>query len=90
MSSIRDYTPEQREKIKGIIYKELDRSFDINVFGKGTPLWLNLLFMLRAFNKGNYYGTLELKILGTSCNDVKEKEVTHKLQETFREYEDLF
>jgi len=85
MSNIRNYTPEQREKIQKQIHLEVDRSFDVNKFGKGSPAWMGLLFMLKRFNRGNYYGTFEWKVLGTSANDVKEKEVTHKLQEIFDE-----
>ena len=85
MSTVMKYDPDQREKIKAQICEELDKSFDVNQYGKGTPMWMSLLFMLRRFNRGNYYGTFELKILGTSANDVKEKEVTHKLQEMFEE-----
>ena len=46
---------------------------------------MNLLFILDNFNQGNYYGTFELKLLGTSCNDIKEKERTHKLQEIYED-----
>lgn len=85
--NITDYTPEQREMIKERLITAIDKSFDVNKFGKGTPLWMSLLFILERFNKGNYYGSLELKILGTSVNDVKEKERTHKLLETYTEPE---
>lgn len=83
--NITDYTPEQREKIKARVIEALDKSFEVNKFGKGTPLWMSLLFILERFNKGNYYGSLELKILGTSANDIKEKERTHKLLEQYIE-----
>ena len=83
--NVKEYTPEEREKIKAKINEELDKAFDVNRYGKGTPLWMNLLFLLRRFNKGNYYGTLELKVLGTSCNDIKERERTFKLLEIFPE-----
>jgi len=83
MSSIREYTPDQRDVIKTQVMGELERAFDVNKFGKGTPVWMSILFILKKFNRGNYYGTFELKVLGTSCNDVREREVTHKLQEIF-------
>ena len=85
MSNVKKYTPEQAAKIKAWINKELDEAFRINAFGKGTPIWMSILFMLQKFNTGKYYGTLELKILGMSVNDVKEKEVTYKLQERYNE-----
>lgn len=83
MNRMLEYTPDQQKKIKEIINKGLDKSFEVNKFGKGTPMWMNLLFILDQFAKGNYYGTLEIKILGTSCNDVREKEKTHKLMEQY-------
>jgi len=83
--NISDYTPEQKEKIKQRLNEAIDKSFEVNKFGKGTPFWMSLLFILERFNKGNYYGSLELKILGTSANDVKEKDRTHKLLEKYVE-----
>ena len=83
--NITDYTPEQKEQIKQRLIEAIDKSFDVNKFGKGTPFWMSLLFILERFNKGNYYGSLELKILGTSANDVKEKDRTHKLLEKYVE-----
>ncbi len=83
--NVTDYNPEQREKIKKRLIEAIDKSFEVNKFGKGTPLWMSLLFILERFNKGNYYGSLELKILGTSANDIKEKDRTHKLLEKYVE-----
>ena len=83
--NITDYTPEQKEKIKQRLNEAIDKSFEVNKFGKGTPFWMSLLFIMERFNKGNYYGSLELKILGTSANDVKEKDRTHKLLEKYVE-----
>ena len=83
--NVQDYSQEQKEKINSRVLEALEKSFQVNRYGKGTPFWMNLLFILERFNRGNYYGTLELKILGTSCNDAKEKERTHKLQEVIKE-----
>ena len=80
-----EYSKEQKEEILRRINEKLLESFEVNKFGKGTPLWMNILFILDNFNKGNYYGTFELKLLGTSCNDIKEKERTHKLQELYED-----
>ena len=82
---IKEYTEEQKEAIKHKLCERLDKSFDVNKYGKGTPFWMNLFFILDKFNKGNYYGSIELKILGTSCNDAKETERTHKLMEIYPE-----
>jgi hypothetical protein len=83
------YDEEQKQEIRDAVLNRLERSFEVNRTGKGTPLWLNIIFMLDLFNRGNYYGTLLLKILGTSCNDVREQDVTHKLSEKYREFDHL-
>jgi len=83
--NVQDYTETQREKIRQQVLEALEKSFEVNKFGKGTPFWMGILFVLKKFNSGNYYGSLEVKILGTSCNDIKEKERTHKLLEIFKE-----
>lgn len=80
-----DYNSAQREEIKRQILKALDESFEVNKHGKGTPMWQNILFLLDKFNQGNYYGIIEIKIVGTSANDAKEKERTHRLQEIYKE-----
>ena len=80
-----DYTEQQKEEIKKVILEKLDKSFEVNKHGKGTPFWMNICFILDRFNKGNYYGIIEIKVVGTSCNDAKEKEKTHRLQELYKE-----
>ena len=80
-----NYSEKAKKNIRKSIMDELDKSFEINKFGKGTPFCMSILFILKRFNRGNYYGTLEVKILGTSCNDVKEKERTFKLMEVFED-----
>lgn len=82
---MKTYTPQEQEQIEDIIIKELRKSFGINQYGQGTPFWMNVLFLLRKFNQGNYYGSVLMKILGTSCQDAKEVEVTHKLKELFND-----
>ena len=82
---VKEYTEEQKKAIKRRLIDRLEKSFEVNKYGKGTPMWMNLYFLLDKFNKGNYYGTIELKILGTSCNDAKEKDITHKLMEIYPE-----
>ena len=84
MSTLK-YNKEQQEKIEQLVLTKLRKSFDINSYGRGTPLWMNICFLLDRFNKGNFYGSILIKVLGTSCNDVKETEVTHKLLEIYPE-----
>ena len=79
------YTEEQKEMIKKRLLAKLDEAFEVNKHGKGTPIWMNVEFLLDRFNKGNYYGVIEIKVVGTSCNDAKEKERTHRLQEIYSE-----
>jgi len=80
-----EYSQKEKELILKRLNEKILKSLEVNKYGKGTPLWMDLEFILDQFNQGNYYGTLELKILGTSCNDVKEKERTHKLLEIYGE-----
>lgn len=83
--NVPEYTLDQQAKIEKLILVKLRKSFSINKFGKGTPLWMNIAFLLDTFNRGNHYGTIEVKILGTSCNDAREREITHKLLEIYRD-----
>jgi len=78
-----EYTEEQKKEIKKKVEQALYKSFDVNKFGQGCPMWMNILFLLEQFNSGKYYGTIEIKILGTSVNDAREKEKTHKMREIF-------
>ncbi len=79
-----EYSDSQKARIKEVINEALEESFEINkVANTGIPFWMSILFILEKFNKGNYYGTLLIKILGTSVNDVKEADRTHKLLEHF-------
>lgn len=80
-----NYTEKQKEQIKKEICEKIDRSFEVNKHGKGSPMWMNLCFLLDKFNRGNYYGVIEVKIVGTSCNDAKEKDRTHRLREIYKE-----
>lgn len=84
---MRQYTEEEKDIIKAVILKKLDKAFEVNSFGQGTtpPLWMNLMFLLDKFNTGCYYGTLSFKIQGTSCMDVREAEVTHKVREHYED-----
>lgn len=81
---MKSYSREEKERIKRLISDQVEKSFDINQSGSGTPFWMNLLFLLERFNQGgNFYGTIAIKIMGTSCQDAKEQEVTHKLKERY-------
>lgn len=84
---MKQYSEEEKALIHALVLKKLDRALEVNSLAPGTtpPLWMDLLFILDKFNTGCYYGTVALKIQGTSCMDVKELEVTHKVRE---QYED--
>ena len=43
---IKEYTEEQKEAIKRRLCERVDKSFEVNKYGKGTPLWMNLFFIL--------------------------------------------
>jgi len=78
-----EYNEKQKAEIREKVIGALNKSFEVNKFGQGCPMWMNLLFLLDQFNSGKYYGTIEIKILGTSVNDAREKEKTHKMREIY-------
>lgn len=85
---MKQYSEEEKSLIKAVILKKLDKAFEVNSYGPGAntpPFWMNLLFILDKFNTGCYYGTISLKIQGTSCMDIKELEVTHKVREHYED-----
>jgi hypothetical protein len=83
--SVKKLTPEQQKKIEDRVIEALRKSFRVGESSRTVPMWQNLLFLLDKYNNGNYYGTIAIKILGISCNDAREVEVTHKLVETYDE-----
>lgn len=82
-SHLLEYTEEQKAEIKKRVNQALYKSLEVNKYGQGCPMWMNILFLLDRFNSGKYYGTIEIKVLGTSVNDAKEKEKTHKMREIY-------
>ena len=82
---LRAYTPKEKEKIKTFLCELLDKSFEVNKHGNSPPLWMSLAFILEKFNTGNFYGTISIKVIGTSVNDAKEVDRTHKLVEYYDE-----
>jgi hypothetical protein len=83
---MKQYTLAEKERIKSLISAQIEQSFLTNQSGAGTPFWMNVLFLLEKFNQGgNYYGTVAIKIMGTSCQNAKELEVTHKLIERYED-----
>ena len=83
---VRTYTDEQKAEIVKFVSEKLMKSMDVNRHGVGIPLWMNISFILDKFNRGNYYGTISLKMLGTSCADARELDVSHKLYETYTDF----
>ncbi|MCR4284676.1 MAG: hypothetical protein NUV97_01365 [archaeon] len=72
------------EIIKAVI-QELQKSFETDSMAsdKGIPIYKNILYVLEKYNTKSYYGTLNIKITGPSCFDIKESEVTHKLDNQY-------
>ena len=83
---VKKYTDKQKAEIVEFITEKLMKSLEVNRHGVGTPLWMNIAFILDKFNKGSYYGTLAIKMLGTSCADARELEVSHKLHEVYTDF----
>jgi hypothetical protein len=70
----------QKEKARSLIMEKLEKSFEVNKDAPtGVPIHKAICFLLDKYNRGNYYGTINIKIVGTSVQSPRENDVTHKL-----------
>jgi hypothetical protein len=73
-------------KLKKVFEEELKKAEKVNAEspqGSGINLYKALIFILKKYNSGNYYGTIALKFTGTTIQNPKELEVTHRLELDF-------
>lgn len=74
------YSPKSKERAIKLITKKLEESFDVNAMATlGIPIHKVICHILDLYKRGNFYGTVAVKITGTSIHDPKEVDVTHKL-----------
>lgn len=76
----------RKKAILDITVKKLEKSMTTNgIATSGIEPWRAINFLLDRFNKGNYYGTISIKVTGTSMHNPKEQEVTHKIELFYEE-----
>jgi len=78
-------TPEQMKRIEARLLQKFRKAVAMNAPGDGTPVWKNLLFMLDLVGQGDFYGIVEIKILGCVIKDLRIRERTFKVNEMFRD-----
>lgn len=75
-----DYSEEEVKRLKRIFSDKIDKIVEVNRKAiKGIPAWKVLFFIMDKMAKGNYYGTIKLKIEGNVTQDPREDDVTHRL-----------
>ena len=67
------------------LLKKFAKAMKSTSYGDGTPLWKNLFFLLDLIGQGNFYGTLQIKVIGTVVKDLRITERTFKVDEMYRE-----
>jgi len=78
-----------RKKIEEAILEELRTSMDLEADPMSKPMWANILFMLRKFNKGNFFGTFQIKVLGTSIRDIRVVDRSYKMEDELSDFFDI-
>ena len=53
--------------------------------GNGTSLWKNVFFLLDLITTGDFYGTLQLKVLGCTLRNMTMVERTFRVDEMYRD-----
>lgn len=83
-----ELTPEATKRIEEHLLKKFRKAVKMNANGDGTPAYKNIFFILDLIGQGNFYGSLQLKILGCVVKDLKITDRTFKVIEMYRDIED--
>lgn len=74
------------KRLTNLITEELKKAEEIHKTDKTTiEPHKAILFFLKKYNTGNYYGTIAIKVTGTQVQNPKEQEVTHRLDLIFED-----
>ncbi len=79
--------PQDMIRIEEQLLKKFRRAVKMNANGDGTASWKNILFMLDLFGQGDFYGTLQVKVLGCVVKDLRILDRTFKVNEMYRDIE---
>jgi len=80
-----ELTSAQQNRIEELLLKKFRRALKMNANGDGTPFWRNLFFFLDLVGQGDFYGTVQLKVLGCVVKDLKITDRTFKVNEMYRD-----
>ncbi|MHA1860169.1 MAG: hypothetical protein ACTSVF_03605 [Candidatus Asgardarchaeia archaeon] len=72
----------QKEKIVKLISDELMKALE-KPFYKGTPIWLNILYLLKLYNYGGFVGNLSMRLVGHTVYPFRIVEQELNLEEMF-------
>lgn len=82
-----EISPEQREIIIRRLLLKFDKVLRMNANGTGTPAWKSIFFLLDHLSRGDFYGTIQMKVLGCVVKDPRIVERTFKVEEMYRDIE---
>ena len=80
-----ELTPAQQAKVEALLLKKFRKAISMNNNGDGAPCWKNIFFILDMLGRGDFYGTLVLKVLGCVCKDVRVTDRTFRVNEMYRD-----
>lgn len=69
------------------LLKKFRKAMAMTSNGDGTPVWKNFFFLLDLIGQGDFYGTVQFKVLGCVVKDLKVMERTFKVDEMYRDIE---
>ena len=78
-----------QDKILVEINKELKKSMELRSDPASQPLWACILFLLKRYNKGNFFGTFHLQVLGTTVRNPRIVDQSFKVEDELSEFFDL-
>lgn len=74
-------------RVEEFLLKKFRRARAMNAHGDGTPMWKNIFFILDLMGQGDFYGTIQVKVLGCVVKDAKVIDRTFKVDEMYRDIE---
>ena len=78
---------QQALRVEEFLLKKFRKAVLMNGHGDGTPAWKNVFFLLDLLGQGDFYGTVQIKILGCVVKDAKILDRTFKIDEMYRDIE---
>jgi len=81
-----NYSKEQKREIYAQICGRLSLALDNeSMDDNSTPMWKNILFLLDTYNEGDFFGVINLKILGYRMWDAEFSKRTFSIKSSYSE-----